>query len=84
MVVVFFVLVVVLFPGRWSRTGNTGRIGSGVIWGPPFCPPCSMDRMFQLDYEDGSLDLLVLSPIAVELLILAKYWLIGCQRAFHS
>jgi heme exporter protein B len=37
-----------------------------------------MDRLFQSDYEDGSLDLLVLIPQPLELLVLAKtiaHWL---------
>ena len=74
MVVAFFVLVVVLFPlAVGPEQATLGRIGSGVIWVAALLSAMlSMDRMFQLDYEDGSLDLLVLSPIAVELLILAK------------
>jgi len=32
----------------------------------------SLDRLFQGDYEDGSLDLIALSPLALELTALAK------------
>jgi heme exporter protein B len=38
----------------------------------------SMDRLFQTDHEDGSLELLVLSPLPLELQFLAKataHWL---------
>ena len=38
----------------------------------------SMDRLFQSDYEDGSLDLLVIAPLPTELMVLAKvlaHWL---------
>ena len=74
MVVAFFVLVVILFPlAVGPEQAILGRIGSGVIWVAALLSAMlSMDRLFQQDYEDGSLDLLVLSPIAVELLVLAK------------
>ena len=38
----------------------------------------SLDRLFQADYEDGSLDQLMLSPLALEQIVLAKaiaHWL---------
>jgi heme exporter protein B len=38
----------------------------------------SLDRLFQADYEDGSLDLIALSPLALEVTALAKiaaHWL---------
>ena len=74
MVVAFFVLVVVLFPlAVGPEQATLGRIGSGVIWVAALLSAMlSMDRLFQQDYEDGSLDLFVLSPTALELLVLAK------------
>ena len=74
MVVAFFVLVVILFPlAVGPEQAILGRIGSGVIWVAALLSAMlSMDRLFQQDYEDGSLDLLVLSPTALELLVLAK------------
>ena len=74
MVVAFFVLVVTLFPlAVGPEQAILGRIGSGVIWVAALLSAMlSMDRLFQLDYEDGSLDLLFLSPTPVELLVLAK------------
>ena len=74
MVVAFFVLVVTLFPlAVGPEQAILGRIGSGVIWVAALLSAMlSMDRLFQQDYEDGSLDLLVLSPTALELLVLAK------------
>ena len=38
----------------------------------------SLDRLFQLDYDDGSLELLILSPYPLELVVLCKclvHWL---------
>ncbi|MBN07154.1 MAG: heme exporter protein CcmB [Rhodospirillaceae bacterium] len=74
MVVAFFVLVVTLFPlAVGPEQAILGRIGSGMIWVAALLSSMlSMDRLFQQDYEDGSLDLLVLSPMALELLVLAK------------
>ena len=74
MVVAFFVLLVTLFPlAVGPEQAILGRIGSGVIWVAALLSAMlSMDRLFQQDYEDGSLDLLVLSPSALELLVLAK------------
>ncbi|MBT3989111.1 MAG: heme exporter protein CcmB [Rhodospirillaceae bacterium] len=80
MVVMFFVLVVVLFPlGVGPEPGILTRISAGVIWVAALLSAMlSMDRLFQTDYEDGSLDLLVLTPQPLELLVLAKtiaHWL---------
>ena len=74
MVVAFFVLVVILFPlGVGPEPGILARISSGVIWvAALLAAMLSMDRLFQQDYEDGSLDLLVLSPAPLEFLFLAK------------
>jgi heme exporter protein B len=80
MVIVFFVLVVVLFPlGVGPEPAILGRIAAGVIWvAALLAAMLSMDRLFQTDHEDGSLELLVLSPLPLELQFLAKataHWL---------
>ena len=80
MVVVFFVLVVVLFPlGVGPEAAILARISAGVIWVAALLAALlSMDRLFQGDFEDGGLDLLVLSPAPLEVLVLAKalaHWL---------
>ena len=80
MVVMFFVLVVVLFPlGVGPEPGILTRVSAGVIWvAALLAAMLSMDRLFQTDYEDGSLDLLVLTPQPLEILVLAKalaHWL---------
>ncbi|HAH09187.1 MAG TPA: heme exporter protein CcmB, partial [Alphaproteobacteria bacterium] len=41
----------------------------------------SLDRLFQADFEDGTLDILRLSPMPLELMVLAKvlaHWLTAC------
>ncbi|MCK5779353.1 MAG: heme exporter protein CcmB [Rhodospirillales bacterium] len=80
MVIAFFVVAVVLFPfGVGPEPNMLARIGPGVIWvAALLAAMLSMDRMFMGDYEDGSLELLVLSPVPLELVVLVKvltHWL---------
>ena len=55
------------------------RIAPALIWiGALLATLFSLDRLFQADDEDGTLDQLLLSPLAPELLVLAKifaHWL---------
>jgi heme exporter protein B len=54
-------------------------MSSGVIWvAALLAAMLSLDRLFQADFEDGSLDLLALSPLPLELAVVAKcatHWL---------
>ena len=80
MVVLFFVLVVILFPlSVGPEPGILSRISAGIIWVAALLSVMlSMDRLFQTDYEDGSLDLLILSSQPLELIVLIKtfaHWL---------
>ena len=80
MVAAFFILVVVLFPlGIGPGPTILSRISGGVIWvAALLAAMLSMERMFHGDYEDGSLDLIALTPAPLELLVLAKvsaHWL---------
>ncbi len=80
MVVTFFVLAVVLFPfGVGPEANILARIAAGVIWvAALLASMLSMERLFQTDYEDGSLELLVLAPIHMEVTVMAKivaHWL---------
>ncbi|MGH7053199.1 MAG: heme exporter protein CcmB [Stellaceae bacterium] len=70
----FFVLVVVLFAfGVGPEAAILRRIGAGIVWVAALLAALlSLDRLFQPDYEDGGLDLLVLSPLPLELAVLAK------------
>jgi heme exporter protein B len=81
MVVAFFVLTVILFPfGVGPELAVLGRIGSGIIWVTALLAALlSLDRLFQADYEDGSLEGLALAPLPLELVVLAKtlaHWLV--------
>jgi heme exporter protein B len=81
-VVVFFVLTVILFPlGIGPESETLSRIATGVIWVTALLACLlSLDRLFRDDAEDGSLDLLALSPVALEFLVLSKilaHWLVS-------
>ncbi|NQU56005.1 MAG: heme exporter protein CcmB [Rhodospirillales bacterium] len=80
MVVMFFVIAVVLFPfGVGPEPNILARIAAGVIMvAALLASMLSLERLFQTDYEDGSLELLSLSPISLEVVVLAKvvaHWL---------
>ena len=79
-VLAFFVLAVVLFPfGVGPEPGILTRIAPGVIWVMALLAALlSLDRLFQADYEDGSLDLLLLAPGSLVVTIamkVAAHWL---------
>ena len=81
MVLMFFVITVTLFPlGVGPEPNLLAHMGPGVIWVAALLSTMlSLDRLFQHDYEDGSLELLVLSPVPLEALVLAKvaaHWLL--------
>jgi heme exporter protein B len=73
-VLAFFVVATVLFPlGIGPETNLLARIAAGVLWcAALFASLLSLDRLFQTDYEDGGLDLLLLAPWPLELAALAK------------
>ncbi|MSP82167.1 MAG: heme exporter protein CcmB [Alphaproteobacteria bacterium] len=79
-VVAFFVITVTLFPfGVGPEPNLIARIAPGVLWvAALLAATLSLDRLFRADHEDGSLDLLALSPLPLEVLVLAKtlaHWL---------
>jgi len=78
--VIFFVLAAILFPfGVGPDATILPRIGGGIIWVVALLAALlSLERMFALDHEDGSLDQLYLSPVSLGQLALAKafaHWL---------
>jgi heme exporter protein B len=80
MVVTFFILTVVLFPfGIGPETNILERTAPGILWVTALLASMlSLDRLFQADYEDGSLELLVLTPAPLELVVAGKilaHWL---------
>ena len=78
--VFFFVLVSVLFSLGLSPTKTLLQtIGPGVIWVCALLATLlSLERLFRSDFDDGSLDQLLLAPHPTSLLISAKmlaHWL---------
>jgi heme exporter protein B len=81
MVVAFFVLTVVLFPfGVGPEPQLLSRIAPGILWVTALLAALlSLERLFQADYEDGSLEALSLMPLPLEAQVLAKclaHWLV--------
>ncbi len=79
-VLAFFVLTAILFPlGVGPEPAILARIAGGVIWVTALLASMlSLERLFLADYEDGSLDLIALSPLPLEAVAVAKcgaHWL---------
>ncbi len=79
-VLMFFVLATVLFPfGVGPEPGILARIAGGVLWVTALLAAMlSLERLFQADYEDGSLELLALLAVPLWVTVLAKtasHWL---------
>ena len=77
----FFLILAVLMPlGVGAEGGTLGRIAPGILWvGALLACLLSLDRIFALDHEDGSLDLLATSPIPLEGVVAVKaaaHWLV--------
>ena len=78
----FFVLVATLFPiGISPEPEVLGEISAGVLWiSALLASLLAMDNLFRADFEDGSLELLMLSPHPLYFLVLAKniaHWLVS-------
>jgi heme exporter protein B len=77
---VFFLMLVTLVPFALGPDLNLlARIGPAILWlAAVLATLIGLDRVFQADEEDGSLDLLLASPLPLELVVLAKalaHWL---------
>ncbi len=76
----FFALVATLVPlGVGADLHLLARMAGGVLWvAAVLSALLALDRLFQGDFEDGSLDLIALSPLPLELTAFAKmaaHWL---------
>lgn len=79
---IFFIIALTLFPlGVGPSPEILERIGVGVIWVLALLAVMlSLDRLFQADAEDGSLEQLALADLPLELTVLAKclaHWLMS-------
>ncbi|RMD87580.1 MAG: heme exporter protein CcmB, partial [Alphaproteobacteria bacterium] len=80
LVLAFYAATVTLFPFGVSPEPATLRlIAPGVLWiAALLAALLSLDRVFQADYEDGTLDILALGGLPLALVALAKalaHWL---------
>lgn len=78
--VAFFLTVTTLLPlGVGARLGLLGEAAGGFLWvAAALAALLSLDRLFQADAEDGSLDQFALGPLPLEAVVLAKclaHWL---------
>ena len=76
----FFLIVVVLVPlGVGPQGATLALIAPGILWVAALLACLlSLDRIFALDFEDGSLDLLATAPIPLEGVVSVKalaHWL---------
>lgn len=77
---IFFLAVVTIVPfGVGPDLKLLSRIGPAILWiGALLATLLGLDRLFQDDRDDGSLDLLMLSGAPLEIIVLAKclgHWL---------
>ena len=76
----FFVVTAAIFPfGVGPDPELLGRIAAGIVWVTALlAATISLDRLFRQDLEDGSLEVLALSSLPLELVAAAKclaHWL---------
>ncbi len=77
---IFFLILILLMPlGIGPDTGLLAKVAPGTLWlGALLACLLSLDRLFQADLEDGSLDILALAPMPLELTAATKaaaHWL---------
>jgi heme exporter protein B len=76
----FFAAVATLVPlGIGPDLRLLAQVGGGILWvAAVLAALLSLDRLFQTDFEDGSLDVIALSPLSLETISVAKifsHWL---------
>ena len=72
--IVFFLILVTLVPFAIGPDLNLlSRIGPAILWiAALLATLLGLDRLFQADHEDGSLDLLTMADTPLELIVLVK------------
>jgi heme exporter protein B len=78
--VIFFLVLAAIFPFAVGPDLNLlARIGPAILWIAVLLSTLlGLDRLFQADHEDGSLDLMLTSETPLELIVLVKcaaHWL---------
>jgi heme exporter protein B len=78
--VIFFLVIAAIFPFAVGPDLNLlARIGPAILWIAVLLSTLlGLDRLFQADHEDGSLDLMLTGETPLELIVLVKcaaHWL---------
>lgn len=78
----FFLIVVTMFPmALGPEQADLQKIAAAVIWvAAVLASSLSLDVMFRSDYEDGTLEQILLSPHSTNVLVMAKiiaHWLLS-------
>ncbi|GAL33221.1 ABC transporter [Vibrio maritimus] len=77
----FFIIVITLFPLSIGPEPNLlARISAGIVWVAALLSALlSLERLFKDDFQDGSLEQMMLMPIPLQLVVMAKiiaHWLL--------
>ncbi len=80
-VLFFFVVVISLFPlGIGTDDEILKKIAPGVVWiAALLASTLALDRLFSADYEDGTLEKIILAPSSLSVSVFAKifaHWLL--------
>jgi heme exporter protein B len=78
--VLFFLIVVTLMPfALGPDLALLARIGPAILWlGALLASLLALDRLISADHDDGSLDLILMAPVPLELAVAVKalaHWL---------
>ena len=79
--ILFYLIVATLFPlGVTSDPKTLATMAAGVLWiAALLATLLSLDNLFRSDFDDGSLELIMMSPYPSTVLVLAKvlaHWLV--------
>ncbi|MCW8347626.1 MULTISPECIES: heme exporter protein CcmB [Vibrio] len=77
----FFIIVITLFPLSIGPEPNLlARIAAGIVWVAALLAALlSLERLFKDDFQDGALEQMMLMPIPLPLVVMAKivaHWLL--------
>ncbi len=77
----FYLIVITFLPlGLGSDANLLGRIAPGIVWIALLLSALlSLDRIFMNDYEDGSLEVIAIGPLPLEMVVVAKtlaHWVV--------
>ncbi len=77
----FFIIVITLFPLSIGPEPNLlARIAAGIVWVAALLSALlSLERLFRDDFQDGSLEQMMLMPLPLQLVVIAKviaHWLL--------